>query len=255
MADISLISKRQARAFVRAHHYAVETPSTVRVAIGMQDGGTLVGVATFGYGTRPAHTIRHMFPSLAVNDYLEINRLCLLDECPRNSETWFLAGCLRMVRLYYPTVKVIFSWADGLRGKPGYVYQAASFLYGGSIWSEFYVSADGEVVHPRLLITRYGRRDKVLARELGLTKVHGYQYRYCRFICSHRDRKRLLAESPLTWSTDYPKDGDLRWVIDAGEGSRESRELPMLKGSGQFRHPAPNNQLVMELNGEPVLPG
>jgi len=244
---IVLIAKRQASQFVREHHYAVESPSTTKLAFGLFEDDLLLGIATFGYGTRPRHTISYLFPSLGTNDYLEINRLCLLDECPRNTETWFLTRCLQIVKMHFPNVKVIFTWADGLRGKPGYIYQAASFLYGGFIWSEFYRTQDGEVVHPRLLITRYGRRDKEFTISLGLEKIKGLQFRYCKFMCGHKERKRLLQESPIKWSRQYPKDADLIWKIDAGEGSRESRELPKLKGSGQFRHPAPKNQFAFKI--------
>jgi len=244
---IRIMGMRTAKAFIREYHYAIESPSSCKFAIGLYASDKLVGTIIFGYGTRPLHTIRYLFPSLGTSDYLEINRLCLLDSCPRNSESQFIAQSINLVKRHFPYVKVIFSWADGLRGKPGYVYQAANFFYGGFIWSEFYMTATGEVVRPRLLITRYGQRDKQFTQELGLTKVHGYQFRYCKFICSHRERKRLIKESPIVWGLDYPKSTDLKWIIDAGEGSRESCELPMLKGSGQFRHPAPENQTVMPL--------
>jgi len=95
------------------------------------------------------------------------------------------------------------------------------------------------VIHPRLLITRYGTRKKSVTLDLGLRKIHGYQFRYCRFLCSHGERKRLLRESPMEWSRAYPKVSDLKWVVEAEEGSREIRQLPKLKGSGQFRHSAP----------------
>ena len=74
---------------------------------------------------------------------------------------------------------------------------------------------------------------------LGLKKIKGYQLRYCKFLCSHKERKALLKESPFEWGFNYEKNKDLKWIIiDAEEGSRESRELPMLKGSGQFRNSA-----------------
>jgi len=238
---VDLISMRIAKAFVRNYHYAIESPSSCKVAIGLKED-YLKGVIILGYGTRPAHTIKRLFPSLNCFDYLEINRLCLLDECPKNSESQFISQSINLVLKHYPKIKVIFSWADGLRGKPGYVYQASNFLYGGHIWSEFYITTDGEVIPPRLLITRYGRRDKGFTQSLGLLKIHGFQYRYCKFVCGHKERKRLLTESPFSWTQEYPKLNDLKWVIDAGEGSRESRELPKLKGSGQFRYPAPKLQ-------------
>ena len=233
------LNMRAARRFVVEHHYAKDWGAIGKLALGLEWEGQLVGAAIWGYGTRPLHTIQRCFPSLTSKDYLELVRLCVLDQMPRNTETQFLKMQIAFIKANYPPVKVLLSWADGMRGKPGFVYQAASWLYGGFIWSEFYVTLDGEVIHPRLLITRYGRRDKTFTLSRGLTKVHGFQFRYCKFLCSKGEAKRLLRESPFRWGQNYPKLPDLVFEIDAGEGARESRELPMLKGSGRFRHPAP----------------
>ncbi len=234
------ISNGIGKRFVAEHHYAVICPPITKLTLGLFDNGELVGVALWGYGTRPRHTIKKLFPSLGVEDYLELNRLCVLDSMPRNTESQYLRLMARHIREHYPGIKLLYSWADGLRGKPGYVYQASNWLYGGFIWSQFYVTEEGEVVHPRLLITRYGTRKKEVIFGLGLSKIHGYQFRYLKFLCSHKERKALLRESPFEWSRDYPKGKDLKWVIDAEEGSRESREFPKLQGSGRFRHSAPH---------------
>ena len=241
MIDVKVlpISNSTGKSFVAQHHYAVICPPITKVSLGLFADGNLVGVALWGYGTRPKHTIKKIFPSLDVGDYLELNRLCVLDSMPRNTESRFISMMTDYIKGHHPGVKILYSWADGLRGKPGYVYQASSWLYGGWIWSQFYITKEGEVVHPRLLITRYGTRKKEFTRSIGLSKICGYQYRYCRFLCSHKERKKLLLESPFEWSRGYPKRKDLKWTIDAGEGSRESRELPKLQGSGRFRHSAP----------------
>ena len=233
------IANKLGRGFVAQHHYAVISPPISKLSLGLFHRDKLVGVAIWGYGTRPKHTIKKIFPPLEVENYLELNRLCVLDSMPRNTESRFLSMMFGYIKDNFPLVKVLYSWADGLRGKPGYVYQASSFLYGGFIWSQFYATKDGEVIHPRFLITRYGTRAKKLTQKLGLMKIKGYQYRYCRFVCSHRERKALLRLSPMEWTQAYPKKKDLKWVIDAEEGSRESRELPKLKGPVRFRHSAP----------------
>jgi hypothetical protein len=153
-------------------------------------------------------------------------------------------------------VKLLFSWADGVRGKPGYVYQAASWLYGGFIKTQVYMDASGASVHPRLLITRYGTRTKAFCEGRGLVKWYGYQFRYVHFLCGHRERKRLLRESTVEWSNRYPKMADCRWWKDAAEGSRESREPPRFQGSGQFRPAAPSfAQAEAEGTPERVAPG
>ena len=234
------ITLAQAKAFVAAHHYAVHVPPHCLLNLGCFRGGELVGVALWGFGVRPRHTIERLFPSLGTRDYYELNRLCMLDSEPPNGESRFLGLCRRAIRAYAAERRLLFSWADGMRGKPGYVYQADNWLYGGFIRTEFYVTAENEVVHPRLLITRHGRRDRAFTDRLGLRKVWGRQFRYVRFLCGHRERKRLLAESPITWGQPPPKGADCVWRYqDAAEGSRESHEPPRFEGSGQFRHAAP----------------
>ena len=237
---IERISLGEAKAFVRVWHYSKIFPPHCLVNLGSRNGaGELVAVAMWGFGVRPKHTIRRLFPSLDTGDYLELNRLCLRDDEPRNSESRFLSQCAEWIRENMPHLKLLFSWADGLRGKPGYVYQASSWLYGGFIKTSLYVDPDGGPIHPRLLITRFGTRRQAFCTSLGLAKWQGYQFRYVRFLCGHAERKRLLRESTVRWHRTYPKLRDCRWWIDAGEGSRESCRPPRLEGTGRFRHPAP----------------
>jgi hypothetical protein len=229
-------------AFVAAHHYAVRVPPHCLLSLGCFVGSDLVGVASWGFGVRPRHTIQRLFPSLTTSDYYELNRLCMLDSEPRNGESHFLRLCREYIRQREPGRVVLFSWADGMRGKPGFVYQADNWLYGGFIRTEFYVTAANEVVHPRQVITRCGRRDRAFTRSVGLRRVRGRQFRYCHFLCGHGLRKRLLRESPFRWGRAYPKKNDCVWTFEncegAAEGSRESREPPRFQGSGQFRHAA-----------------
>jgi len=237
-----LLALQEAKTFVKRWHYSKIFPPHCLVNLGALDAnGELAAVAMWGYGVRPRHTIQRLFPSLGVKDYLELNRLCVRDDMPRNSESRFISQCVKWIRENRPDVKVLFSWADGLRGKPGFVYQAASWLYGGFIKTDLYVDEHGGPIHPRLMITRLGTRSRAEWTRQGFSKWKGYQFRYVRFLCSHRERKRLLRESPMRWRAGgYPKRVDCRWWVDAGEGSRESRQPPRLEGSGQFRHPAPS---------------
>lgn len=227
-----------AKEFCRRWHYSDIFPPHCMVNLAVNDANGLAGVALWGWGTRPRHTIQKLFPSLNTGDYWELARLCMRDDCPRNSESAFLSQCANWMKVHHPERKLLFTWADGIRGKPGYVYQASGWLYGGYITTEIYLTADDEPVHPRLLITRYGTRCKELWTRLGLRKVWGRQFRYMRFLCGHKEHKRLLRESSVEWTRMYPKHADLMWRIDAGEGSRETRDAPSIERSGRFRHPA-----------------
>jgi hypothetical protein len=90
-----------------------------------------------------------------------------------------------------------------------------------------------------MMITRFGTRNKALCARLGLRKIWGEQFMYSRMLCGHKERKRLLRETTVKWSQDYPKRENLRWKIQAGEVSRETCDCPTIERSGRFRHPAP----------------
>ena len=130
---IRLVDYSHVKRFIYQHHYARIIPSTVVVSYGLYIGDELYGLSAWGYGVRPKHTIKKWFPLLDVDNYFELNRLCLLDVMPRNSESRFLSLVVRRLKRDFPRLQVLLSWADGLRGKPGYVYQACSWLYGGYV--------------------------------------------------------------------------------------------------------------------------
>lgn len=238
MISVSHIPMGQAKQLCLKWHYSNIFPPHCIVSLGFYDKKGLAGAAIWGWGTRPKHTIQKLFPSLDTKDYWELNRLCCRDDLPRNTESQLLAGCEQWFKQNQPSKVVLFTWADGLRGKPGYVYQASNWLYGGFITTEIYLTNDGEPVHPRLLNTRFGSRGKETYTKLGLKKIWGRQFRYCRFLCNHKHRKQLLRESSVKWTQKYPKNDDLIWKINADEGSRESRNLPKIERSGQFRQSA-----------------
>jgi hypothetical protein len=227
----------KAKEFCRQWHYSNIFPPHCLMGLAYDDEKGLAGVTLWGYGTRPRHTIQRLFPSLGVKDYWELARLCLRDDCGHNSESMFISACTNWMR-ETQSQRVLFSWADGIRGKPGYIYQASGWLYGGFITTDIFLTDTGEPVHPRLLQTRYGSKGRAVWTKLGLRHVQGRQFRYVKFLCGHKEQKRLLRESQFTWNQEYPKQDALVWAIDAGEGSRETRNPPRIERSGQFRHPA-----------------
>lgn len=108
------------------HHYAGRVPS-ISHAVGLYDNGEIIGVVTFG---TPAS--RHVQigacpenPSLV----LELNRLCVLDSAPRNTESWFISRALKML-----PARIVVSYADTVHGHMGFVYRAANFNYAG--WTD-----------------------------------------------------------------------------------------------------------------------
>lgn len=124
---VGVISKREAVRLVLAHHYMHRKPP-ISFAFGLYDqNGDTKGVVTFGV---PAS--RHMLIGACRSDpsaVLELNRLWVHDDMPRNTESWFVSRALALL-----PPRIILSYADTAAGHVGYVYRAANFYYAG--WTD-----------------------------------------------------------------------------------------------------------------------
>lgn len=220
---IQKISKEDFTKMVYKNHYSKVLPKLTKLYLGSIE---LRAVVSLGWGVRPLHTIRKLFPSLTSKDYYEIGKLCLADESPKNSESKFISQIIKWLKINKPEIKVLYTWADGMLGKPGYIYQASNFLYGGYIWTDTYVTDKGEKIHPRtaqgIMNIKEGynknldcgrRPNKEFMIKNNWKQYKGKQFRYVYFLCSKKEKKRLLNESLINWNIKYPKDLDLKWKI------------------------------------------
>ena len=234
---ITEIDSKVAKAFISQFHYSKVMPRITKHCIGGYVNNKLVAVCTLGYGVRPLHTIKKIFPVLGVIDYLEIGKLCLDDACPRNTESFFISKVVKWCKQNVGHVKILFSWADGIIGKPGFVYQASNFYYGGYIWTEMYLDSKGNRVHPRSMQgltnvdsasgSRFQSRSYEATTAIGYTKYFGLQFRYVYPLCNDKEWRKLIANSEYTWERkNYPKDVDCVWKIQTGKGKREACGKP-----------------------------
>jgi hypothetical protein len=207
-----------------------------------------------------------MFPELTTSHYYEIGKMCMDEKMPRNSETQMMSATIKWMKQNTPDIWYLYTWADGIVGKPGYVYQAGNFLYGGFIWSDVYVTDEGEKVHFRTIQrkmkkemgredTKYGPRPSdAKMGELGFNRVWGKQFRYI-YPMNKKTRKYLKSDkSTMDWTLPYPKDGDLQWKIKrAGETSYTvSNQIPYYNGAS-VNHNSSNVNKVAEKYGTATL--
>lgn len=207
------IGKNTCFEFVSKHHYSKIRPKLTRVCLGGFIENKMVAVISLGWGVRPIHTIKKLFPSLTTKDYFEIGKMCVDDIMSKNTESQFLKQVILWTKLNLPNIKLIFTWADGMLGKPGYVYQASNFLYGGFIWTDTYF-LNGEKIHPRATGKIGGRPSKRLMEKMGILHYRGKQFRYIYFLCSNKERKLLLKSTKFLWTTlNMPKEKDIQWLV------------------------------------------
>lgn len=235
--NVDLISKDMAMTLINECHYSKVMPRITKACIGGFLNKELVAVMTLGWGVRPVHTIKKIFPTLEVSDYLELGKLCVSDKCPKNTESYFISKCITLIRKTHPKLKLLFSWADGIIGKPGFVYQASNFYYGGFIWTEMYLDPKGNRVHPRSMQgistgekaegTQFKSRSYDVTTSMGYRKYFGLQFRYVYPLCDKKEWKSLIESSPFTWARNgYPKDVDCVWKEQASKGVRRDCKKP-----------------------------
>ena len=126
---IDLIDTNLAKKLIKENHYSHSwTPS--RYSLGLFDGENLIGVAVYGFPVG-RQTVKSITPNLENKDVLELKRLWLVDEAPKNSESYFIGKTFDWLRKN-TNIKVLVSYSDPMANHLGIIYQATNWLYQGN---------------------------------------------------------------------------------------------------------------------------
>lgn len=161
------------------------------------------GVLQFGYMLNPARAGK-VVTGTVQGEYMELNRMWLSDEAPRNSESRAISYAIKYIRRACPSVAWIQSFADERCGGLGVVYQAANFLFIGSHKTAFF-ELDGDIYHEMLLTAhqKSGQRGHYLRMNLHRAVRKDFrQFRYIFFLKRDWMKRLKLAVQP------YPKPAD-----------------------------------------------
>ena len=166
-----------AKTFVISWHYSHSMPAS-KVCFGLYRGEDLIGVAVYG---DPA--MRHQATCYACD--IELRRLCIIDDTPKNAESRFIGLTLKALRK--KGFKAVLSLADPEHGHQGAIYRASNFECLGEergTGSRLLV-VDGVEMHSRSAFRKFGRSGiKNLSDLLGAHRVSGrnkqrkFVYRY-----------------------------------------------------------------------------
>ena len=118
------IENSQTKEWLLHKHYAKRTCS-ISYAFGLFEGLQLIGVCTFGKPPSPPLCVG-VCGSENSDFVYELNRLCVNDGLPKNTLSYFVSQCLKML----PPL-IIVSYADTSQNHNGYIYQATNWIYTG----------------------------------------------------------------------------------------------------------------------------
>ena len=233
---VKKIHKVEAIELIQKYHYSPVMPGITKYYLGLFLDNKLKGVLTLGWGTKPRHTFNKMFPSVGVLDtndndefihdindwYYEIGKMCLSDDLNKNkiAGSQMVSAVIKWIK-ENTDCKFLYTMADGIMGKCGFVYQASNFYYGEKYFTSVYLMENGEKLHPRtsnqLCIenAKFLNKEKVFwlttdfMKLKGIRRIDGLMFRYIYPL--NKKAKKMLKLSSMEWTKNYPKEKDLEW--------------------------------------------
>lgn len=158
--SVDVLSERDARVFVQAHHYSASMPAA-RLSIGLfGPQAVLCGVAVFSVPCN--QSVVPKYAGCAPDQGVELGRFVLLDAVPGNGESFFGARALRLAAQELD-VQAVVSYADPVArvrsdgavvmpGHVGIIYRALNARHvGRSRARKLVLAPDGRVVSERTL--------------------------------------------------------------------------------------------------------
>lgn len=122
-SEITQCSVSELDSFIKAH-YLRKRPAIVMLALKMLVLNLPVGMVIYSMPPREAD-------KRYGGKTWELARLYLLDQIPRNAETWLIGQSVRYVKATYPEVRFLLSYADPSAGHSGIIYKAANWKADG----------------------------------------------------------------------------------------------------------------------------
>lgn len=194
--------------WLKYKHYAKRLPLIV-AAYGLYEGPILKGVCTFGNPPRAMNNADCIFDSYSVKT-VELNRLCVEDNLPKNALSFFLSSVLQMIS--GPCCVV--SYADHSQGHHGYIYQATNWIYTGKNQvHDRQIILDQVEVHPRTAVKKSGSVKEFCKEHGAQLGEYTYKHRYLYFVGTKNERRKMHKSLKYN-KFDYPKGKNKRYDSD-----------------------------------------
>ena len=122
------VDSKLAQEYTLKYHY-LHRRCSARVSYALYSNHIVVGVCIFA---QPAgRSIQKSVAPGQPDSVIELARLWVCDLEPRNTESWFVSRCLKLLG-----ARIVISYADTVQGHEGIVYRALNFNYAG--WTDMH---------------------------------------------------------------------------------------------------------------------
>ena len=188
---IKRIPCKEAKDYIKKNHYSHGCHNGPSPCYGLFDNEKLIGCLMFA--TPCSENVRASVFGEKYKDWVtELHRLHILDCTPKNTESWFISRCLKLLKKDKPQIKAVLSFSDLTEGHSGIIYKATNaYRLGTTGKAKFYRDSEGRLRHPRqngINITEEMAKEKGWKPEVREAKN---RYLYI-LACSKVERKHLI---------------------------------------------------------------
>ncbi len=201
------IDVKTAKDLIVKYHYSKKVVPNSKLHLGVFDKKTnkLVGVLQYGTPMNATKTPQKLVENTNQYEMYELNRMAMLDEAPKFSESQAIALSIKYIKKYKKNINWLLSFSDGKEGNVGTIYQATNWKYYGYRISDSFYDLDGEIMHAVQIWHKYKENNKstkttheiLYENYNNVSKIYSKQFIYIFPI--DENIKVLLKEQP------YPK--------------------------------------------------
>lgn len=198
--EIKMLPSTRANNFIRNNHYSGKIVPNSKFHFGIFYKNKLEGVLQYGNPMDKNKTIG-LVKNTKWNNFIELNRMALTDNLPKNAESRSIAITIKLLKKYAPHLDWILTYADGTQCGDGTIYRASGFLLTGIKQNKTMLKfPNGEVyadntftAHQTTKQKIFGNKNfyeitdgkcsiKYLCEKTGAKILPGFQLRYIKFL-------------------------------------------------------------------------
>ena len=186
--QISPIASKLALEMVVKHHY-LHRKCSAYACFGLFEKEKMLGVLIFGTPPSPSLLKGVCGPEESGN-VIELSRLWVVDEAPKNSESYFIGRCLKMI-----DKEIVVSFADTAQRHMGVIYQATNWIYTGLSAKHKEWGVRGMESHSRAFSHKHNLESlKEMYGDRFYYKERSRKHRYIYFSTTRKRRKELFLK-------------------------------------------------------------
>lgn len=171
--EVRLVERSDIRDFIEENHYSHNINGLhSQYCFALLDDEEIVGAMI--YGTLGMANAWRKYGK-SKEEVIELRRLVLIDDTPRNSESYFIGKTLRWLKKNSP-VKTVVSYADPNYGHSGIIYKASNFSHEGMTSAGRVIMYNGKKYHDKTIRNKYKGELKPFAVKLKEALDNGEAY-------------------------------------------------------------------------------